>query len=127
MRLFANHFTPLHGYVAGGLFVVCAVLSIVCCLVGSVPPQSAGRTVLAALSIVSGPFTASLIHPLAWRFAMTTLPFFAPFFGLGVLCQVLRLPSGRGDGVRVFRILTWMFGLVVWFGGALLSLLCAFD
>jgi hypothetical protein len=127
MRLFSNNFTRLHAYVAGGLFLVFALLSIYCCLRMSVPP---GTTVVAALAIVSGPFTSGLIRPGVrdrWQFALTTLPFFAPFIGMGTVLQVLRLPLGRDDGVRVFHICTWMLGLLVWFGGAILSLLCAFD
>jgi hypothetical protein len=124
MRLFANNFTRLHAYVAGGLFLAFALLSVYCCLRMSVPPGSA---VIAALATVSGPFTASLIHPPAMQLALRILPFFAAFIALGALFQILRLPIGRGDGARVFYILTWMLGLFVWFGGAILSILCAFD
>jgi hypothetical protein len=124
MRVLSNNFTRLHCYVAGALYLIFALLSIYCCLRLSVP---SGVTVIAALATFSGPFTAGLVHPPAMQFALSTLPFFAAFIGLGSLFQVLRLPIGRGDGARVFYILTWMFGLLVWFGGAILSLICAFD
>ena len=124
MRLFSNNFTRLHAYLAGALFLAFASLSIYCCLRMGVPR---GSGVVAALAIACGPFTASLIHPPAMQFALAALPFCASFIGLSTLFQVLRLPLVPGEIARVFHILTWMAGLIVWFGGALVSLLCAFD
>ena len=126
-RLFKN-FTRIHGYVTGGLLAVFVLLSVLCCLVESVPRQSASHTVVVTLGILSGPFAGGLARPeepYRWDTARLLLPYSAPFLVLALLCQVLPLPFQRG--ATAFRVVTWFIGLVVWLGAAILSLLNAYD
>ena len=128
MARFSNNFTRLHGYVAGGLLAVFVLLALWCCLIVSVPKQSSGHTVVVTLAILSGPFAGAIAspnEPFCWTTAWFLLPVCAPFLLTAVLCQVLPLPFRRG--ALAFRVVTWIIGLVVWFGAAIISLLNAFD
>lgn len=53
------------------------------------------------------------------------LPYSAAGLAIGVLFQVLPLPTGQGWG-RV-RMTLWVLGLVAWFGGTILSYGHALD
>jgi len=126
-RLFEN-FTRIHGYVTGGLLAIFVLLSVLCCLVESVPRQSVGHTVVVTLGILSGPFAGGLARPEEpdpWGTARLLFPYSAPFLVFALLCQVLPLPFKRG--ATTFRVVTWFIGLVVWLGAAILALLNAYD
>ena len=125
MRLISDNFTRQHAYIVGWLYLVFALLSAGCCVFASVPAQSAGATIVTTLVIASGPFTAGFIHPPALEFGFRTFSFFATFFVIGFLSQILPLPVNRAT--RAFYLCTWTLGLFVWFCGSILSLLCAFD
>jgi lysylphosphatidylglycerol synthetase-like protein (DUF2156 family) len=126
-RLFRN-FTRVHGYVTGGLVAIFISLSILCCLVCSVPRQSIAHTIVVTLAMISGPYTGALARPdepFCWTTARSWLPATAAFLLVAVLCQVLPLPFKRG--AVAFRVAAWIIGLVVWFGSAIISLLSAYD
>ena len=126
-RIFSN-FTRIHGYVTGGLVAVFILLSILCCLVFSVPRQSIAHTMVVTMAMISGPYTGALARPdepFCWTTARSLLPASATVLLTAVLCQVLPLPFWRG--ATTFRVAAWIVGLVVWLGAAILSLLNAYD
>jgi len=82
----------------------------------------------ATLLTFCGPFTGAILRPFepdCWRAARGLLLYCAPFLFVGVFSQLVRLPFQRG--AHGLRIAVWVFGLLVWFAGAFLSLILAME
>ena len=130
MPRLGNNFTRAHGFVAGGLLAAFMALVLFCCLMNwRAIGHDLPLVVRATLATVSGPFDGVIARPsdtgAAWMAVRWCLPACASFLVLAALCQVVPLPFRRG--AFAFRIGTWSIGLVVWFAGAVPSLMNAID
>jgi hypothetical protein len=127
MRLFENHFTRTHGYVALGFLLVFSgfTLFLVCH-----PKNNEGlaNIVVTTLATVSGPMVGAVARDCqscCLKFSLTLLPWSGAFLAVGTLFQIVPLPFGRF--ARAVRLTLWCLGLLGWFGGGVISFGHAFS
>jgi hypothetical protein len=82
----------------------------------------------AALLTICGPFTPVILRPFApycWEVAWWFFPYCAVFLFAGGLLQLVPFPFQRG--ARSLRISGWVLGLLGWFVGGFVSLMCSME
>jgi hypothetical protein len=127
MRLFENHFTRTHGYIALGFLLLFSsfTLFLVCH-----PKNNEGlaNIVVTTLATVSGPMVGAVARDCqscCLKFSLTLLPWSGAFLAVGALFQIVPLPFGRF--ARAVRLTLWCLGLLGWFGGGVISFGHAFS
>lgn len=86
------------------------------------------HNVAATLLTISGPFTGAIARSSqhdCWRFSWKLVPYCAPVLIVAVIFQFCPLPFKRGQ--ESVRIAVWTIGWLVWFGGAIMSLMYALS
>jgi len=127
VRLFENHFTRAHGYLALGFLVVftSSTLFLVCH-----PKNNEGlaNLVITTLATVTGPMVGAVARncqSCCLKFSLTLLPWSGAFLATGILFQFV--PSSFQRFAKALRLTMWCFGLLGWFGGGVVSFGHAFS
>jgi len=87
-----------------------------------------GTVALTTLGTVLGPMTGAISRDFqgcCLRFSLSLMPYCAASLAIGIAAQ-LWLPPGR-KWLRPIRATAWIGGLLVWFGGGILSFLHALS
>ena len=122
--MFENNFTRWHALVACALWLVFAALTLVIVLRGldhaAQRPLTVAATVAgSALGPMSGAISRGL-QPCCLAFSLSLMPICLAALAVATAVQVVWLPEV--SWWRVGRLVVWSAGLLLWFGGGILSL-----
>lgn len=119
----ANNFTRRHVRVAAGLWLASAALTLLVVLTGLDDAARRPLTVAATVAGTAlGPLTGAIsrgFQPCCLAASLALLPVCLPALAIAAAAQVVRLPNT--PRVRMGRLAVWAAGLVVWFGGGIVS------
>lgn len=85
-------------------------------------PEHDRAVVVTTLASITGPMVGAISRDLqgcCLEFSLWLLPYCGAFLVVGVLAQLVRLP--RWAPIRAFQLMLWLVGLLVWFGGGIVS------
>ena len=121
--MFENNFTRWHIRVAFALWLAFAVLTLVivlrCLDHAAQRPLTVAATVAgSALGPRSGAISRGL-QPCCLAFSLSLMPFCLAALAVATAAQVVWLP--KVSWVRVARLAVWATGLLLWFGGGIVS------
>ena len=121
--MFENHFTRWHVRVAFVLWMAFAVLTLFIVLRGldhaAQRPLTVAATVAgSALGPMSGAISRGL-QPCCLAFSLSLMPYCLAALAVATVAQVVRLPEV--SWVRMARLAVWAAGLMLWFGGGIVS------
>ena len=121
--MFENNFTRLHAIVALALWLAFAALTLVIVLRGldhaAQRPLTVAATVAgSALGPMSGAISRGL-QPCCLAFSLSLMPLCLAALAVATAVQVVWLPEA--PWWRAARLATWAAGLLMWFGGGILS------
>ena len=131
MRMFAQAFRKIHCYILCGLGVPFSLLTLWVVLHMSPGDWNDWRgphPYRATLLTITGPFTGAILRPFepySWKIAWGCFPFCAAPLLIGGLFQIIPLPFRRG--AQGLRLTMWVLGLLGWFVGGFLSLICSLE
>ena len=122
--MFENNFTRWHALVTCALWLVFAALTLVIALRGldhaAQRPLTVAATVAgSALGPMSGAISRGL-QPCCLAFSLSLMPVCLTALAVATAVQVVWLPEV--SCLRVARLVVWSAGLLLWFGGGILSL-----
>ena len=131
MRIFRQQFQRVHLHILCGFVVAFSGLTL--WAVWHLPPGDwndwrGTHPYRATLLAILGPFTGVILRPFepyCWQVAWWFFPYCAVFLMAGGLFQFVPLPFQRG--AQVLRLAIWVLGLLGWFVGGFLSLLCSME
>jgi len=121
--MFGNNFTRWHALVAFALWGVFAVLTLLTVLQGldhaAQRPLTVAATVAgSALGPMSGAISRGL-QPCCLAFSLSLMPWCLGALAVATAAQVVWLPEG--PWWKAARLAAWAAGLLLWFGGGILS------
>lgn len=121
--MFENNFTRWHVRVAFALWLAFAALTLVILLRGldhaAQRPLTVAATVAgSALGPMSGAISRGL-QPCCLAFSLSLMPFCLAALAVATAAQFVRLPEV--SWVRMARLAIWAAGLMLWFGGGIVS------
>lgn len=128
MPAFTHHFTRAHLAILLGFILVFSAFTAFALSSQSPDDRRENWNVAATSLTFLGPFTGAIARHLqdcCWKFSLGLFPFCAAFLLLGTVCQIVPLPFRRSP--QVFRMGTWILGLLGWFLGAPVSFLHALS
>ncbi|MFM8496292.1 MAG: hypothetical protein ACKOEM_12320 [Planctomycetia bacterium] len=121
--MFENNFTRWHVRVAFALWLAFAALTLVILLRGLDHAAQRPLTVAATVAgSVLGPMSGALsrgLQPCCLAFSLSLMPFCLAALAVATAAQVVRLPEV--SWVRITRLAIWAAGLILWFGGGIVS------
>jgi hypothetical protein len=129
MKFIENNFTKRHLFVALGIWLSFAVLT--CWIANHAGPDWPGHTRRASLTTcgtILGPMTGAILKDgqrCCLRFSLSLLPYCGALLILGAIPLFVKLPFRRGSSL--LRMTMWVFGLLGWFLGGILSFGHALD
>ena len=131
MHILTQRFPRVHFYMLGGFTVAFSLLTL--WAVSHMPPGDwndwrGTHPYRATLLTISGPFTGAYLRPFepyCWKIAWGFLPYCAAFLLAGGLLQIVPLPIRRG--AHGLRVAMWGLGLLGWFVGGFLALMCSMQ
>lgn len=119
----ANHFTRWHAFVALALWLAFAALTLVIVLHGLDHAAERPLTVVATVAgSALGPMSGAIsrgFQPCCLASSLSLLPSCLTALAVATALQVVWLPDV--PGVRALRLVAWGAGLLLWFGGGILS------
>lgn len=121
--MFENNFTRWHVRVAFALWLAFAALTLVILLRGL--DHAAQRPLTVAATVAGsalGPMSGALsrgLQPCCLAFSLSLMPFCLAALAVATAAQVVRLPEV--SWVRITRLAIWAAGLILWFGGGIVS------
>lgn len=121
--MFENNFTRWHVVVALALWLAFAALTLVIVLHGL--DHAAQRPLTVAATVAGsalGPMSGAIsrgFQPCCLAASLSLMPFGLAALAVATALQILWLPEV--PGVRVARLVAWAAGLLLWFGGGILS------
>ena len=119
-----NNFTRWHALVACALWLVFAALTLVIVLRGL--DHAAQRPLTVAATVAGsalGPMSGAIsrgFQPCCLAFSLSLMPICFAALAVATAVQVVWLPEV--SWLRVARLVVWSAGLLLWFGGGILSL-----
>ena len=122
--MFENNFTRWHAIVALALWLAFAALTLVIVLRGL--DHAAQRPLTVAATVVGsalGPMSGAIsrgLQPCCLAFSLSLMPLCLAALAVATAVQVVWLPEA--SWWRAARLATWAAGLLMWFGGGILSL-----
>jgi hypothetical protein len=128
MSMFINRFRQVHLFIFGGFAVAFSALTFWAVIHMSPGDwkDSRNHPYAATLLTICGPFTGAILRPYdpySWEVARRLCPYCAAFILGGAFFQFVPLPFQRYE--QGLRISIWVLGLLAWFGGGVVSLICA--
>ena len=122
--MFKNNFTRWHALVTCALWLVFAALTLVIALRGL--DHAAQRPLTVAATVAGsalGPMSGAIsrgFQPCCLAFSLSLMPVCLAGLAVATAVQVVWLPEV--SWLRVGRLVIWSAGLLLWFGGGILSL-----
>ncbi|MBX7164979.1 MAG: hypothetical protein K1X74_01400 [Pirellulales bacterium] len=123
MSHFANHFSRWHFRVLIALWLLFTGLTLYIVSVGlDKADRSPGKIVATTAATVLGPMTGAIsrnCQSCCLEFSLALLPYCGAALAMAALIQF----AGRSEALwlRLVRLTIWTMGLVVWFGGGIIS------
>jgi hypothetical protein len=118
-----TRFSRWHAWVAVALWLAFSGLTLLILLGGNAGATRPPKTVAATTAgTVLGPMTGAISRDFqgcCLRFSLMLMPYCLGGLGTGIVVQ-LAVPR-RGWLTRGVRVVAWVFGLIVWFGGGIVS------
>jgi hypothetical protein len=118
-----SRFSRWHAGVAVALWLAFSGLTLLILLGGPARATRPPKTVAATTAgVVLGPMTGAICRDFqgcCLRFSLMLMPYCLAGLAAGVVVQ-LAVPA-RGWFTRTVRVVAWALGLIVWFGGGIVS------
>jgi hypothetical protein len=118
-----SRFSRWHAWVAVALWLGFSGLTLFIVLAGLDHATQRPKTVAATTAgTVLGPMTGAICRDFqgcCLRNSLMLMPYCLAGLGAGVVVQLA--VAGTGSFTRGVRVIAWVFGLIVWFGGGIVS------